>query len=1353
MTSEVLHWRPELVQDKLKPKLLGQSVKSFVRFRPTSQKSRDNDFSPDGGSSVSYDADENSVRVKLIDQDTTNKFDRVFTPEASNEEVFEYSCRPLVDSAILGFNSTLVAYGHKHTGKTHSLFGERGRLERGLVGRAIKHVFHVQSERRCHSHAGCASCSPPGSPTGSSPAAPPQSPGVASPSRSQSRPSHTSQHSPRTSSPRARVSPTASPTSHPSPARRGGVGSPASSPISTSPSSLSTATASTQPVSKFPRCLRKYPEGTKGPSDRCHLRNKLRDATVYVSCLVIYGEKVVDALSTKPPPLRVVPVQEGRTRRVCVGGLTTVKTSSPAEAFAALRGASSAISGGSPVNIFDEGGVRPNAHVIVTLDIADATSGVCGRMMFVDLAGWDKHSVSDPRVCASRPMRGKGAAASSPVNMTLAIFSKCVNDLAKKSHHVPFRDSRLCRLLQGALTGNCRTSFLVTCSPLKGHVFETAAALKIASAVQGLMTYPAVNTLHGDPRIPTDMEKEFLHATDEVGPQHDADTEDEYGTRRGMRRQPPNAKQKRKSESAYETTKAFYARRFTSPLAVSLPSPTSSPNHTSSGATDAAETGAASLRSGSSSPRMQGSHGDSPARRLRSPGGRSRGHKSSPVGRADASDNPNSAGSKGDDDQGGGRRRRASPMSARATRRTDAQNGNGDGAPLPSLQQMISVDDLPARVARAAELATKREGLSSSVRKRLNYLVENQITSEALEERDDLWDLIRAVLLETHRLLGTDYPGTPPELGLLARRLRRAESSPAKLSDKRLPSPRADAGKRSGSPRASIRPSERPSFRDPSPAGRESPAKGKDSTKEPPSPGAHVEPRALEFSFDSEGVLNTSTDAETCSSATQSASGASLPSKGESHAHSHSHPHSRLSRQASLPTPGGSRVPQWSSPAVAELLTGGGANSVPRDQASSSRAALRRHCRPPHPKHHSTGTADGVARPRKWSSVKPRDANEDIVDLYLLGLSHREPRSKMSVRGPKTDPESSRPLVSPSTAEQRVQPLVHPPVQPRPASASGESDTSHTRRVGVHQPPLLQHERSLSSLEDADDETRQFLAIEALTEENDALQLRVEQDSRTIGGLLREVQQLHAANARLQSLSTSRSSSPSTVGPDFFPVHDEGLKSPPPLQTTTTIYGWAESSFGPLSPGSHENSRPTSSTTRSSPSPTGHSQITQEGSRMEGSVVPDDIGVPDPLGTGSSLAKSGSGADKGDGKADLGSSRPQVNDRTHVHRKRDHHSRRHQPPRVQYLAESWSGPPTPSTHDMSLAYGGPMPTPEDVSTFSRIVAELPQQLKALREHVDCRTDLISQDITVLKERLLLDAAKKATAASTGATRL
>ena len=83
-----------------------------------------------------------------------------------------------------------------------------------------------------------------------------------------------------------------------------------------------------------------------------------------------------------------------------------------------------------------------------------------GKLSLIDLAGSERGTVTENRGIRLR----EGA----KINRSLLALANCINalgDKAKKGFFVPYRDSKLTRLLKDSLGGNCRTVMIANISP------------------------------------------------------------------------------------------------------------------------------------------------------------------------------------------------------------------------------------------------------------------------------------------------------------------------------------------------------------------------------------------------------------------------------------------------------------------------------------------------------------------------------------------------------------------------------------------------------------------------------------------------------------------------------------------------------------------------------------------------------------------------------------------------------------------------------------------------------------------------------------------------------------------------
>ena len=110
------------------------------------------------------------------------------------------------------------------------------------------------------------------------------------------------------------------------------------------------------------------------------------------------------------------------------------------------------------------------------------------KFHFVDLAGSERAK----RTGATGATLKEGIS----INKGLLALSNVISALtedAKKNAHVPYRDSKLTRILQDSLGGNSRTSMIACVSPAEVNFEETLNTLKYASRARNIKNKPIVN--------------------------------------------------------------------------------------------------------------------------------------------------------------------------------------------------------------------------------------------------------------------------------------------------------------------------------------------------------------------------------------------------------------------------------------------------------------------------------------------------------------------------------------------------------------------------------------------------------------------------------------------------------------------------------------------------------------------------------------------------------------------------------------------------------------------------------------------------------------------------------------------
>ncbi|URE19822.1 KISc [Musa troglodytarum] len=109
----------------------------------------------------------------------------------------------------------------------------------------------------------------------------------------------------------------------------------------------------------------------------------------------------------------------------------------------------------------------------------------CGKLNLVDLAGSENISRSGARDGRARE--------AGEINKSLLTLGRVINTLVEHSGHIPYRDSKLTRLLRDSLGGKTKTCIIATISPSIYCLEETLSTLDYAHRAKNIKNKPEVN--------------------------------------------------------------------------------------------------------------------------------------------------------------------------------------------------------------------------------------------------------------------------------------------------------------------------------------------------------------------------------------------------------------------------------------------------------------------------------------------------------------------------------------------------------------------------------------------------------------------------------------------------------------------------------------------------------------------------------------------------------------------------------------------------------------------------------------------------------------------------------------------
>ncbi|KAJ6775338.1 CENTROMERE PROTEIN E [Salix purpurea] len=214
--------------------------------------------------------------------------------------------------------------------------------------------------------------------------------------------------------------------------------------------------------------------------------DELTKYTVKLSMVEIYMEKVRDLLDLTKDNIQI---KENKMQEILLSGVKEITISDPEGALQSLSGGivNRAV-GETQMNV---GSSRSHCVYILTVQLESTTDKrmKTGKVILVDLAGSEKVEKSGAE--------GKVLEEAKTINKSLSALGNVINALtcgpSAKSSHIPFRDSKLTRILQDALGGNSRTALLCCCSPSPSNALETLSTLRFGMRAKHIKASPLVS--------------------------------------------------------------------------------------------------------------------------------------------------------------------------------------------------------------------------------------------------------------------------------------------------------------------------------------------------------------------------------------------------------------------------------------------------------------------------------------------------------------------------------------------------------------------------------------------------------------------------------------------------------------------------------------------------------------------------------------------------------------------------------------------------------------------------------------------------------------------------------------------
>lgn len=220
--------------------------------------------------------------------------------------------------------------------------------------------------------------------------------------------------------------------------------------------------------------------------------------TVTVSYLQIYNETIQDLLC--PDTSASLELREGLDKGIIVTNLSAQNPQSAEDVSEIVRvGNMNRAVAATTSNAVSS---RSHAVLMVRIQQRDRDGGTSEEhrtslLSIIDLAGSERAS--------SGCRKGARFVEGANINRSLLALGNCINALGRRPGgrlaHVPYRDSKLTRLLKFSLGGNCRTAMIVCVSPSSRNYEETLNTLNYGQRARNIRTKVRRNALNVDQHV------------------------------------------------------------------------------------------------------------------------------------------------------------------------------------------------------------------------------------------------------------------------------------------------------------------------------------------------------------------------------------------------------------------------------------------------------------------------------------------------------------------------------------------------------------------------------------------------------------------------------------------------------------------------------------------------------------------------------------------------------------------------------------------------------------------------------------------------------------------------------------
>lgn len=210
---------------------------------------------------------------------------------------------------------------------------------------------------------------------------------------------------------------------------------------------------------------------------------------VRVNFLELYNEELNDLLTNNDTPSKIK-LYEDVTKKgsVIIHGLEEMTVHNKAEIYRILKKGSEKRQ--TAATMLNSNSSRSHTVFSITIHMKENTSSgeellKTAKLNLVDLAGSEhagRSGIVDKRAREARS-----------INQSLLTLGRVITALVEKAPHIPYRESKLTRLLQESLGGRTKTSIIATVSSVNDNLEETLSTLDYAHRAKNITNRPEIN--------------------------------------------------------------------------------------------------------------------------------------------------------------------------------------------------------------------------------------------------------------------------------------------------------------------------------------------------------------------------------------------------------------------------------------------------------------------------------------------------------------------------------------------------------------------------------------------------------------------------------------------------------------------------------------------------------------------------------------------------------------------------------------------------------------------------------------------------------------------------------------------